>query len=349
MHSEFLLYVPKQMIKANGPGFNGPVENAWPHLTVPGDFPTSFENFSLSGQYQINDLTPLDQGRFVATVNLPAVTAQAASLSIDSTMVQQVGNATVRVHVKVSCQDLTFASQKAVELKVSGHLSHSPFSVVIDSLNWPATDGVWSVKAGGCQGPLGTLKYIEKQINRNWAQSTALRDNLMAQLNPLLNHWVQSRRSWTQVLPEFNSVFFLQANDFIDGPSHWIFRLPADLITGVDCASSSQVGGFTSSAGPQVGGFTTSAAVIPAVPADETPVQAQVVLPGGLIPLWGACLSEMGIFNRVDRSQDLPPFQNLMSSLFEKLVIWPDLERFPSTARFIFRTTTTRAMAVAPL
>lgn len=328
LQSDFVLVIPKEIVRTTAPEFKGNFQTQMASVTVPGEFPVQLVNLVPTFDLQIKSLTPNLQGNFDFTAGLTNVRANIDSLHIDAVVERVVNGGVIRVRVKADCQNLVISGKAGVTVTGSGRLTN-PLAVIFDDVQWTTDPNFWTVQAQSCVGPSDFIPFMEEKINEVWGTSVAFRSAILEEANSRISDWLNQRNSWTQNLSEFQTYMFIKASEFIDHDSAWIFRMDVDVNTVKPCKI-----------------FDTM---------KTTPKQTQfrvtqnMELSASMITVnaWAQCLHEMDTFAQKIYSTDLPGFRDLMDSWFKKWWVWPDLNRFPSEALFVFNTTTAGGISFA--
>ncbi len=326
LRTDVLLYLPKQLIRAAAPEFKGSYIYPAGNFTIPGQFPADVTNVQGTFDYQVASLNPLSLGHFDVDVLISNFKLTMDTFHIDQTIEQVQNGVIVRIRVKIDCSGVVVSARRSFDVTGTAQIQ-SPLGISVQGMTLPVDQTLWAVTASTCSSP-NDLPFLEQKINETFANSADIKNYVIGKVNQKVAGWLAANRSFTQDLPAFNAKISTQAQEFVDDTDSWIVRMPLQLTTTKDCNTFKKYG--------------TS---IPAMTQEGTPPQDIVIqAPEKAMNLLAKCVHEMGGFNRVDNTKNIPAFNDLMNSALAKAAVWPDLSRFPAGSQFNMYTKTSGAV-----
>lgn len=318
MRTNLFLAVPKSDMHLLIPDFLEHAEIPLGDQTVPGPFNAQIKQAVAKFDSKLNQLTFGNQGEIEGFLQVQNLIITAASLHVDTVVEQIVNGTIIRVHIKADCTGVTLTARKSVDVLLKGQVSGSPFDIVIQSATWPPQTDLWSFQAQQCVAPNNFPALVEQKINESWGSPDAINASLLQEINARLFTWVTANRKWSRELPGQLTVHG-EILEMIPQANEWIFLVNAVFDSHRTCLPWKKSPRFD-------------------LALQDSPEGVELRISQAAIFSLLNCMQDLKTFNHAINTRQIPAFQNLIGNAAAKWFVWPDLNRYPSTAEFMLRS-----------
>jgi hypothetical protein len=298
-----------------------PYNTTWSQVTAQGPFQIVFDTSTLA----------TNEFSFTLTWANPAFTVGAFALN--DTIHTTVSGNNVTLNLSYACSNLAISVPSAnwvIQGKMRYDLSSGAFVPSWENFTFQASGSPAQVNMGQCQGPPTFLPTIQGAI----ATAAGSQSLWQSMLQPAVLSWVQSSLTSLQGQLLAAHAAQLQSDLTLTWQPAQLSALSGGLIR--------VAGSFLlNKAGSAIG--VTNLARNYAVSGLSAVTESSFILPKNTLQyVLNYMYSNGELLYRTDSTQ-IPAFQSLESSWFEKFFVWPDLFNFASNALFYFDVTTSAA------
>lgn len=325
LSSDVLLVIPKEELRRHAILQSGELEVLRESLTISGELPVVLRQLKAKIRYEVDSLTPGENGQFEMVLRIPQARLRAEGLGIDTVLEVKSGGVRARIPVKASCQGLQIENREELRFSLKAQWEDSPsLRVSVQELQWLRRPGQWALQSESCQAAPGFLPFLEEQISKLWQESEELPLTLKEELNTQLAGWFNETLNLKDEISRLATRLHLQGRRMMDTPEAWVFGLDLGLEIGSDPNR-----------------ICPSLRVPVHLSLSEMPShlnELELRFPEKLLEVWVRCLHEQGLLTRYDRGQDIAGFRQLLNSRFLQFFVWSDLMRFPKSTAFQFQS-----------